>query len=532
MIDQRYIDKLKQTLELKFPNTTFESSQIIEYQSRKNSQGSIVPLLYDSQKKIIVLIFDTYDPEVISDLYNYGYTPIVYKKEDIIHLYASDQPIQSDLQASSAETVEIYATTEIDDLIDKTPGWLLKSGILITTIVTLGLIIFSSLLKYPDKIVSRGILTSDHPPIKLKSKVDGKIEGLYVRTGDTISQGQKLIYIQNTASQKDVEALRNVLSELINAQGHIKNGMRIPGFLTLGMMQEDYGQLQLAYKAQQQLLKQDATALRLQAIENEVRSIDELNQKLQIQVLASQKERTILVKEFNRNAALLKEGLISEQELERSQLTLNQFDQNFEQLEKEIINNNINKQEIRLQSKLIRETNFEEIETANLRFVELRDRLNTTIENWEDAFTIYADESGVIELPITIEKNTFIETNSDLGTIRSVNQDTLSRFISSTIPSFRRGKIPVKAKVIIKFDAYPYKEFGSYITHLDRIATIPEFDNATQSSFYETIIHVDDDIITGHDNIIQTNPGMTATVEIITDDRSLLFRIMDSMIID
>jgi len=526
------IELLKQILESKFPQSIFIKRTEIEYETSLHIRKKLIPALYENDKKLVVIIDDVYDADLISDLYRSGFTPLVYSNQDILYLRQSPENVNDPKANNLKEQINIYSSTEVDDLIEKTPGWLMRSGIMLITIVTLSIILFSSLLKYPDKIVCRGVLTSDNPPVVLKSKVEGRIEQMFASTGDTVAQGQRIIYIQNTANLEDVSSLKILLENLINEDGSITDGLSIPGFLSLGMMQEDFGRLQLAYQSQQQIINQDATSLTLSKLEREISYIEELNQKLGIQVSASQMEKSIIIKEVERNKSLLKEGLISEQDLEKSQLALNQFDQSYEQLQKEIINNNIKTQELSLQRSLLTETNTDEIRSSENKILELWDRLNTTLRSWEDIYFINSDRVGIVELPTAIEENKIINTQTEIGTILSKKSDSLSRFISAQVPSYRRGKIKDQSKAIIKFDAYPYKEFGYYISTVDRIAVIPEYIDNNQNSFYEAMIKVDDNVTSEYKQELILNPGMTVTVEIITDDRSLLFRIMDSLTFD
>ena len=50
--------------------------------------------------------------------------------------------------------------TQIDDLIGVAPGWLLRSGITVIVIVTSVILAVSAFIKYPDKIIAKGIMTS------------------------------------------------------------------------------------------------------------------------------------------------------------------------------------------------------------------------------------------------------------------------------------------------------------------------------------------------------------------------------------
>ena len=531
MVEQKYISKLKQSLESKFPSSEFQLNQLVEFQSSENGPEHIPPLLYDAKKQIVVIVSDHYNTELISDLYNSGYTPIIYTQKALIDLYSKDQQLLPEETKSVVQSHNIYATTEVDDLIEKTPGWLLRSGILITAIVTLGLITFSGLVKYPDKIVCSGVLSSDNPPVILKSKVNGRIQKILAATDDTITKGQHIFYIENTAELEDVNKLKSLLNKIISSNGRINN-VQIPSYLTLGMMQSEFGRLQLAYKALKQLESKERVSLELANAKSEINLITELNRKLEMQLQASESEKEIILKEISRNKELLKEGLISEQELEGSQIKLTRLNQTFEQIKREIISNNIKKESLGLTGSVLSENNSNEIESARYAVRELWENLNSTIIEWEDTYFIESTISGRLELPSQMKQHTIIDTEMDLATIYPSDQSSNRQFMMAAVPSLRKGKIKADAKTIIKFDAYPYKEFGYYITTVDKISSTPVVIGANNQRFYEAIINIETPIITEYNEQIEFESGMSATVEIITDDRSLLSRIMQSLLIE
>ena len=395
--------------------------------------------------------------------------------------------------------------------------------------MTLGLITFPGLVKYPDKIFCSGVLSSDNPPVILQSKVNGRIEQIFVESNETISKGQHIFYVENTAKPEDVNTLKSLLTKLIGSNGKINN-VNMPSFLTLGMMQTDFGRLQVAYKALKQLENKEGISLELANAKSEINLVDELNLKLNSQLQASESERQILQKEINRNQQLLEEGLISEQELEGSQIKLTRLNQTLEQVKREIIRNNIKKESLALTGSVLSENNSNAIESSRFTVRELWEKLNNTIIEWEDTYYIESTIDGKIELPSAMKTNTLVNPEIELATIFPSNQDASKYYMRTAVPSLRKGKIKADAKAIIKFDAYPYKEFGYYISTVDQISASSIF--IEDQRYYEAIVKIETPMITEYIEEIHFEPNMSATVEIITDDRSLLSRIMQSLLIE
>jgi len=227
---------------------------------------------------------------------------------------------------------------------------------------------------------------------------------------------------------------------------------------------------------------------------------------------------------------LLEEGLISEQELEGSQIKLTRLNQTLEQVKREIIRNNIKKESLALTGSVLSENNSNAIESSRFTVRELWEKLNNTIIEWEDTYYIESTIDGKIELPSAMKTNTLVNPEIELATIFPSNQVASKYYMRTAVSSLRKGKIKADAKAIMKFDAYPYKEFGYYITTVDQISASSIF--IEDQRYYEAIIKIETPIITEYNEEIHFEPNMSATVEIITDDRSLLSRIMQSLLIE
>ena len=102
--------------------------------------------------------------------------------------------------------------TEINDLIGKAPGWLLRSGITVLFFVVFVIIAFAALIKNPDKIAYTGVITSKNPPIALAPNLTSRIESIIAPTGSAVKEGDPIMYLKNTANKEDVR----VVDELVN----------------------------------------------------------------------------------------------------------------------------------------------------------------------------------------------------------------------------------------------------------------------------------------------------------------------------
>ena len=138
-----------------------------------------------------------------------------------------------------------------------------------------------------------------------------------------------------------------------------------------------------------------------------------------------------------------------------------------------------------------------------------------------------ADVNGRIEYNSDIIEQQLLTQGDNIGYIipgKSRNQ----KFLKAVVSSDRIGKIDRNCYVIIKADAYPYKEYGTIKASIDDVSSVPININSKPS--YQLRIDLDDNLITNHNVKIEYRPEMRAQVDIITKDKSILSRILEQFL--
>ncbi len=104
---------------------------------------------------------------------------------------------------------------EIDEILGKTPGRIIRSGIAVFFVVIIVFLAGSWFFKYPDTIVGPVEITSDRPPAEIKARTSGKIDTIFVVNNQKVSKGELLGIIENPASFDEVNRLKVVLQETV-----------------------------------------------------------------------------------------------------------------------------------------------------------------------------------------------------------------------------------------------------------------------------------------------------------------------------
>ncbi len=420
------------------------------------------------------------------------------------------------------------ARNEFSDVIGKPPGWLLRSGIGMVAIVVLTILGMSYFFKYPDKIIGRGSLTSTTPPIELVSRSEGYIEEILVKQDEIVNEGETILYIHNTTNQEEIERL----SVWINAYDSIQANrelqeLEFPKDLQVGSLQSEYAELGLKFNELKQQLDNNLTKKRVRNIYSEIKKIKDLNGSRQREKDIYKKELDLMAKDHARNQGLFDEGVISELELENSKSELLSAQREYETMENAIIQNKIRIDQLKMEQLALTDDKEELIKASKLSIAEIISRIRSNMANWTERYSIQSPITGKVSFRQTIQTNKPVNIGQVVGDI--VPQSAEGRYLTSAMPATNIGKTEVGQKVLIKFDAYPYKEFGMMEKTVGSISTVPEL-TSDQQVFYEVKVDLDGPLVTDFGETIKYQAGLTATVEIITEDRSIFERIFDQFI--
>ncbi|MDF1698948.1 MAG: HlyD family efflux transporter periplasmic adaptor subunit [Saprospiraceae bacterium] len=435
-------------------------------------------------------------------------------------------PTENDLNITFTRSTEAHV--EIDSMIGNPPGWLLQSGISALALVTLIILTGSWFFKYPDKLVGIGTLTSTAPPIEIVSRTSGYIESLEVSEGDYVNKGDALIFINNTTDQNQLNALIEWIAQYVRIEDPT-SVVRLPFIdsLQLGAIQGDYARLQLKYNEYHQVLKDGITFQLIDNIKQEILKIKSLNQSQRKEKDIFKQELDIANKDFDRFNKLNSDGAVSDIEKEQTNTAMLQKRRQFESMNNSIIQNNIRIEQLKLEQLKLQNQRAQKLQGYQFEISEIIARIQTSIQNWNETYIVKAPLDGYISFlkEITLQKN--LTLGQQIGHI--IPEENQQNYISAVYPSLNIGKVEGGQQVIIKFNEYPYKEYGVVNAKVGEVSKMPEKSEQGEV-LYEIRIPLEEIIKTDYDEVISYRPNMTAVVDIITEDKTVFERVFDQLL--
>lgn len=423
----------------------------------------------------------------------------------------------------------------VDEIIGNSPGWILYSGMTVLLIVVGIGVGLTFLISYPDKISSIGVITTTDPFKPLMSRATGLVDTVFVTNGEVVSAGDPIIYIENSARRDQVEMVHRLIDTLARDPAQVRMVQFTDVGLSLGPMQNTFAALVQLHKEYQHYLHREDFQYKLEMIDREIEEINLLNQVLVREKELSREEVLLSEKDLGRNEILFDQGIISERELERSQVAHLGVRKGFL-----VKGNSISQNKIRIagleQQKLdIRTTRREQILLYQSRISEIILNFRNIYQTWFQQNYVIAPADGIIQLSSDMVSGQSVGNGNTIGyviptleSIKARDTGTNRMYAKVWVPSAGVGKINTGSRTIIYLDAYPYKEYGTIESQVEKIYPVAEVQQG--QSLYEIHMPLDSILRTDFGYQIKYSPEMPIQVSIIAVERSLFNRIFDQFI--
>ena len=344
---------------------------------------------------------------------------------------------------------------EFQEVLSGVPPWILRWGIAVLAVVVVILLTGSAIVKYPDVIPARIVLTGSTPPATLVAHASGKIKEMYVKDNQEVKTGDYLAVIDNSANTEDVLYLKNYLSNFQISNSQL---LTLKSKLSLGSLQQLYNSfytILFEYTEYQRLLyypqKRKMTLERIAQYEKQYNTL--LNQQR-----ITEEQFAIVEKQYRRDSLLNVKGVISDQDWET---TKNAFLQSL--LSRENMRSNLNNLQIQigqLKESLLdtEQQGTEKLNGLQTNLQSLVSQLKTGIEDWELTYALKAPIDGKITFTSYWVVNQNVTAGAEVFTV--IPEGKVPIIGKALLPVARSGKVKAGQRVNIRLQNFPENEYG------------------------------------------------------------------------
>lgn len=146
----------------------------------------------------------------------------------------------------------------------------------------------------------------------------------------------------------------------------------------------------------------------------------------------------------------------------------------------------------------------------------------------EEQYIVRSQIPGILSIPGDLVPHTYSSTGEPLMAVLPEASDS-NVYARASVASSGLGKIEIGDRVIIRLDAWPYKQYGSLKSEVQQISQLP-VPGEKESNTFELKMSLDTPILTTTGTSLHLKPQESGIARIITRDRRILERLFDQLL--
>ena len=407
---------------------------------------------------------------------------------------------------------------EFQEIVQQSPRWMVRSGIVLI-FGFLALILGGSyFFRYPDVINAGIVVLSENPPAYLAARTTARIDSLMAADQQLVSENQVIAILESTANYEDAIRLKEWLSSL---ESFVLNfdtlSVTSPEVgLRLGDIQSDYSSFVRLYNDYFTFLRLKLHPKKIKSLKQQIAMNRIYYDRLMAQKLDMEADLHIGNNQFKRDSLLQVKAVLSDLDLEKSKGLL---------LQKKFNTNGARTKLAETQSAIIKleqdvvddEMAFaDQKKKAQNSLIEQMNVMKSRLAFWEQTFVIRSPIAGNVSFSNFYTKNQQVKKDEIVFAVIPEKQSQIIGRIS--LPPKGAGKVAIGQRVNIRFDNFPYMEYGFLNGKVKHISLMPNNEN------YVVEVTLPQDMKTNYNIALRFSQEMKGTAEIITDDLRLVER--------
>lgn len=417
-----------------------------------------------------------------------------------------------------------YRETNIEDMLGRPPGWLLRSGIgMIALVLVLGVGLTAS-IHYPDQVKATFVLQTETIPLELRGAPGRIIDSIRYKSDAFVQLGDTLLAFRSEVDPIAGAVLLNWVNNLPTTVGQLPSSP--PTGRYGNTIQSALSELIRIIHSRRSYLLNNRTIPSVAAFRKEISKTEELGTALDEQLNLYRQELTFLEKDANRNIKLNEDGVVSEKEVEQSSSALVSNQRQLKALESSAIQYQLRIDQLRQQILDTQLSHVERLDEFNRQYQVALHRLRSEITTHYEQNYLVARDSGLVTWQPWVRIGATITGGEPLGFLLP---DVLSPVVRLQLPDEGIGKVSVGDPVVLEFSAYPPEEYGQVNGRLAKVDAIAIEDLEGQFQRLATV-ELPDQLNTTYGRVLDFSFNLTGQARIITAKHSLLSRLLNQFL--
>ncbi|MFK8104593.1 MAG: HlyD family efflux transporter periplasmic adaptor subunit [Saprospiraceae bacterium] len=413
------------------------------------------------------------------------------------------------------DNIELHSE-DVQEILSTPPRWIVRWGTLIVFFTILSLGFLSWLIKYPDMISTKITISSAEPAIPVISSSEGYLSQLLVKDGAAVERGNILAVMQNTAQYGDVMYLDSVVNLAQTSTETELNALQLRRNLTLGEIQDEFSEFIRLFESLKLDKKVNPNSISINNFRQQIKKKE--------RTIRNKKSAILQLKNDLRNAAANFEQLREEyprnpsvensKKLKQARDNKLTIENEIYQVEAEIVDIYPEIEALKADILNIQRGN---ITTNQGKFILLKNEINSlknSIYQWKQKYLLTAKIDGIASFHTIRNEQQYLERGDEVMAIVPVGLDSLLGKILLDVKG--AGRVVEGQTVRIKFDGFPYEEFGAVIGKVANKSLVPR-DNK-----YFIEVELVDGLNTSFGKKVPYNVEMNGLAEIVREEKRVI----------
>ncbi|WP_138499072.1 HlyD family efflux transporter periplasmic adaptor subunit [Nostoc sp. PA-18-2419] len=498
---------------------------------------------------------------------NNSSSAIPIKKQAEFFLAGDTSSVVNPQTQETSQTNDWFYGTE--ELLDALPRIWTRSLLYLLIGFAVIVIPWAMLSKVDETGSARGRMEPEGATQKLDSPVTGSVTAVNVKEGATVKAGQVLVELESDVLRTQLQQVQTKLEGLLSQRSQLallKNQIS----LTINIQEQQNKSQELEKLAQvsqaQQNLDAKQSTYNLQRLEK-LALVEQASQNISSTQIAQKLAKSRLSRDFTevtRYRQLLRQGAIPETKLVELEKTAQESQRLQEQAKSDITQAQLRlKQELNSYQSVISQAHSD-IQLLKLRLQEEQSSYHSVVQAGKLALLKTQEQLKDLQTQITSVQSEIAQTGSEITSFKLQLQQRMVRspidgvifelpiqkpgsvvepgqmiaqiapnnsslILKAQMPSEQSGFLKVGMPVKIKFDAYPFQDYGVLQGQVNWISPNSKIQTTNQGNLetFELEISIAHPYIQTANKRIPLTAGQTATAEVIIRQRRVMDFILD-----
>ncbi|MGK7943531.1 MAG: HlyD family efflux transporter periplasmic adaptor subunit [Microcystaceae cyanobacterium] len=459
-----------------------------------------------------------------------------------------------------------HGTQEILDTLPKV--W--TRGLLYFLFIFIGITIpWAMFSKIDETGVAKGRLVPQGKTLTLDTPVSGTVAKMTVKEGDLVQKGQPLVELESDLVMSEIQQEKDKIEGQKNRL-HQLELLKNQLLISLRTQQQQNQARQLEKQVQVEQYRQQ-----LQSLKNaeQLRKVEKLAQVNQAkQSLEDSQKATQLAKiswqhsqqEVQRYQQAVDQGIVAAVQVSNREEQAREKQRLFEQAQSDIAQNKLRFQQQKSSYQRMLKEASAEIKQVKLQIKEREKSYQSLVHSGQLAILKSEEQLNNIQTEITTLKAEISQSKSRIKALQfQLNQRVVkspieglifqlplkgegevlqtgemiaeiapkgtSLILKAQMATTESGSLSKGMSVKLKFDAYPFKDYGIIEGELVQISPTTKITETSEGEVasYELEIHLNKTCIPTSNECLPLRPGDTATAEVIVRERRMIDLILD-----